>query len=79
MRQANDTISRHGINILAQYLQTDPEVGTSCLKSTSSAARARARDLARFRRYGSTAADRAADAAGDRGEFSNPQVSRGAL
>jgi MFS family permease len=38
-----------------------------------------ARDLARFRAHGSTEADRAADAAGDRGEFSNPQVSRGAL
>ena len=27
MRQVNDAVSRHGINILAQYLQTDPEVG----------------------------------------------------
>ena len=38
-----------------------------------------ARDLARFRQFGSPEADRMEDAAGGRGEISNPQVSRGAL
>lgn len=27
MRQVNDVLSRHGLNIAAQYLQTDPELG----------------------------------------------------
>ena len=33
MRQVNDAVSRHGINILAQYLQTDPEVGYVVLET----------------------------------------------
>jgi hypothetical protein len=33
MRQFNDAVSRHGINILAQYLQTDPEAGYAVLKT----------------------------------------------
>ncbi|MDH2385326.1 phosphoglycerate dehydrogenase [Bradyrhizobium sp. CER78] len=33
MRQVNDALSRHGINILAQYLQTDPEVGYVVLET----------------------------------------------
>jgi D-3-phosphoglycerate dehydrogenase / 2-oxoglutarate reductase len=33
MRQVNDAVSRHGINILAQHLQTDPEVGYVVLET----------------------------------------------
>ncbi|RZN14457.1 phosphoglycerate dehydrogenase [Bradyrhizobium sp. Leo121] len=33
LRQVNDAVSRHGINILAQYLQTDPEVGYVVLET----------------------------------------------
>ncbi|MHC2438568.1 phosphoglycerate dehydrogenase [Bradyrhizobium sp. USDA 4451] len=33
MRQVNDAVSRHGINILAQYLQTDVEVGYVVLET----------------------------------------------
>ncbi len=29
----NEAVSRHGINILAQYLQTDPEVGYVVLET----------------------------------------------
>jgi D-3-phosphoglycerate dehydrogenase / 2-oxoglutarate reductase len=29
----NDAVARHGINILAQYLQTDPEVGYVVLET----------------------------------------------
>jgi len=31
--QVNEAVSRHGINILAQYLQTDPEVGYVVLET----------------------------------------------
>jgi D-3-phosphoglycerate dehydrogenase / 2-oxoglutarate reductase len=33
LRQVNDAVARHGINILAQYLQTDPEVGYVVLET----------------------------------------------
>ncbi|MGC2777899.1 MAG: phosphoglycerate dehydrogenase [Bradyrhizobium sp.] len=33
LRQVNDAVSRHNINILAQYLQTDPEVGYVVLET----------------------------------------------
>ena len=33
MRQVNDAVARHGINILAQYLQTDAEVGYVVLET----------------------------------------------
>jgi D-3-phosphoglycerate dehydrogenase / 2-oxoglutarate reductase len=33
LRQVNDAVSRHGINILAQYLQTDPQVGYVVLET----------------------------------------------
>jgi D-3-phosphoglycerate dehydrogenase len=33
LRQVNDAVSRHDINILAQYLQTDPEVGYVVLET----------------------------------------------
>jgi D-3-phosphoglycerate dehydrogenase / 2-oxoglutarate reductase len=33
LRQVNEAVSRHGINILAQYLQTDPEVGYVVLET----------------------------------------------
>ncbi|MBO4225080.1 phosphoglycerate dehydrogenase [Bradyrhizobium neotropicale] len=33
LRQVNDAVSRHGINILAQYLQTDLEVGYVVLET----------------------------------------------
>jgi D-3-phosphoglycerate dehydrogenase len=33
MRQVNEAVSRRGINILAQYLQTDPEVGYVVLET----------------------------------------------
>jgi D-3-phosphoglycerate dehydrogenase len=33
LRQVNDAVSRHGINIVAQYLQTDPEVGYVVLET----------------------------------------------
>jgi D-3-phosphoglycerate dehydrogenase len=33
LRQVNDAVSRHGINILAQYLQTDPKVGYVVLET----------------------------------------------
>ena len=33
LRQVNEAVARHGINILAQYLQTDPEVGYVVLET----------------------------------------------
>ncbi|MFN4923495.1 phosphoglycerate dehydrogenase [Bradyrhizobium sp.] len=33
LRQVNEAVSRHNINILAQYLQTDPEVGYVVLET----------------------------------------------
>jgi D-3-phosphoglycerate dehydrogenase / 2-oxoglutarate reductase len=33
MRQVNEAVARHNINILAQYLQTDPEVGYVVLET----------------------------------------------
>ena len=33
LRQVNEAVSRHGINILAQYLQTDPQVGYVVLET----------------------------------------------